>query len=118
MRYSFWHPHLGGGSGAPETWACRGIGPKAPAQAPPGITDVMETLHWLAHQVDTYLFRCTGNFSVVVTCLLYFVEPPTRQKQTEMFAQGWHLLSLRAWVVPALPPLRSQWHHLPHRHTF
>lgn len=33
--------------------------------------------------------RCTGDFPAGVPGLLYFVEPLTGQKQTEVFVWGW-----------------------------
>lgn len=55
--------------------------------APLGFETIMDNLNQPAH-------RCTGDLSVGVPRLLYFVEPLTRQKQTEVFAWGW---------PPALP---------------
>ena len=60
----------------------------------------MESLHRPDQQVGTHLSRCTGDLSTVVPWLLYSVEPLTRQKQTEVFAQGWPPALLEGEVLP------------------
>lgn len=49
----------------------------------------MESWRRLDQQVGTHLSRCTGGLPTAVPWLLYSAEPLTRQKQTEVFAQGW-----------------------------